>query len=87
MQLGVVHSDHETARRIEEELVKDFANRSEMSDWFGREDMQKPERPLPLRPNPKNKQNASKIEELEAQIKKYIRPYAVDQAAVADMSL
>jgi kinetochore protein Mis13/DSN1 len=59
-----------TARVIQEELLKDFANRSEMSDWFGREDMQKPEVPLPVRPNPKNEQNATKIAELEAQIRR-----------------
>jgi kinetochore protein Mis13/DSN1 len=60
-----------TARVIQEELLKDFANRSEMSDWFSRDDEQKPEEPLPLRPNPKNAQNATKIEELEAQLKRY----------------
>ena len=57
---------------IQEELLRDFANRSEMSDWFSREDVQKPEEPLPLRPNPKNAQNATKIEQLEAQIKRYV---------------
>lgn len=60
------------ARVIQEELLKDFANRSEMSDWFGREDEQKPEETLPLRPNLKNVQNEKKIGELEAQIKRYI---------------
>ena len=60
-----------TARVIQEELLKDFANRSEMCDWFGREDAQKPEEPLPVKPNPKNVQNAAKIEELEAQIRRY----------------
>ncbi len=58
------------ARVIQEELLQDFANRSEMSDWFGREDVQEPEEPLPLRPNPKNAQNTTKIEELEAQIRR-----------------
>ena len=58
------------ARVIQEELLKDFANRSEMSDWFGREDAPPPVAPLPVRPNPKNIQNASKIEELEEQIKR-----------------
>jgi hypothetical protein len=43
-----------------------------MSDWFSREDVQKPEEPLPMRPNPKNAQNATKIEELEAQIRRYV---------------
>ena len=61
----------ETARVIQKELLKDFANRSEMSDWFGREDVQKVEKPLPMKPNPKNIRNAAKIEELETQIKRY----------------
>ncbi|ERF74692.1 hypothetical protein EPUS_00822 [Endocarpon pusillum Z07020] len=63
-------SAHLAARVIQEELLKDFANRSEMSDWFGREEAQKPEETLPLRPNPKNAQNTIKIEELEAQIRR-----------------
>jgi hypothetical protein len=41
-----------------------------MSDWFGREDEPKPEEPLPVKANPKNTQNMTKIEELEAQIKR-----------------
>ena len=63
---------NETARVIQEELLRDFANRSEMCDWFSREDVPKPEKPLPLRPNPKNTQNVTKIEELEAQIRRYV---------------
>ena len=56
---------------IHEELLKDLANRSEMSDWFGREDAPKPAIPLVRRPNPKNIQNGAKIVELEEQIKRY----------------
>lgn len=59
------------ARVIQEELLKDLANRSEMSDWFTREDAPKTAAPLVTRPNPKNIQNAAKIEELEQQIKRY----------------
>lgn len=58
------------ARVIQEELLKDLANRSEMSDWFSREDAPTPSNPLQTRPNPKNEQNAEKIKELEEQIKK-----------------
>jgi kinetochore protein Mis13/DSN1 len=58
------------ARVIQEELLKDLANRSEMSDWFSREDAPAPSKPLQTRPNPKNEQNAEKIKELEEQIKK-----------------
>jgi kinetochore protein Mis13/DSN1 len=63
-------ADTWAARVIQEELLRDFANRSEMSDWFGREEEAKPEESLPVRPNPKNEHNTKKIEELEAQIKR-----------------
>lgn len=56
------------ARVIQEELLKDLANRSEMSDWFSREDAPAPMKPLHTRPNPKNEQNATRIKELEEQI-------------------
>lgn len=59
------------ARVIEEELLKDLANRSEFSDWFAREDVLEPPKELPQRPNPKNLQNADKIKELEEQIQRY----------------
>jgi hypothetical protein len=55
---------------IQEELLKDLANKSDMSDWFNREDAPKTAAPLVTRPNPKNKQNAAKIEELEREIKR-----------------
>jgi kinetochore protein Mis13/DSN1 len=56
------------ARVIQEELLKDLANRSEMSDWFSREDAPVLVKPLQTRPNPKNEQNAARIKELEEQI-------------------
>ncbi|KAI9877358.1 MAG: hypothetical protein M1830_004138 [Pleopsidium flavum] len=56
------------ARVIQEELLKDFSTRSEMSDWFNREET------APAvhvkKPNPKNISNAAKIQDLEAQIKR-----------------
>ena len=60
------------ARVIQEELLKDLASRSEMSDWFSRDDAPKNAAPLATRPNPKNVQNVAKIEELEQQIKGYV---------------
>lgn len=63
-----INSDMNLARVIEEELLKDLANRSELSDWFSREEMPVQQKPLPERPNPKNVQNIEKIEELESQI-------------------
>ncbi|EXJ96045.1 hypothetical protein A1O1_01171 [Capronia coronata CBS 617.96] len=58
------------ARVVEEELLKELSNKSELSDWFNREDVPVPKRPLPERPNPKNLQNIEKIAELEEQIKR-----------------
>lgn len=63
-------SARSAARVIEEELLKDLANKSELSDWFSREDAPAPVVPLPERPNPKNVQNTAKITELEEQIKR-----------------
>ncbi|KAK5310732.1 hypothetical protein LTR70_009267 [Exophiala xenobiotica] len=63
-------SARSAARVIEEELLKDLANKSELSDWFIREDAPEPVVPLPEKPNPKNTQNAEKIAELEEQIRR-----------------
>ncbi|KAI9772993.1 MAG: hypothetical protein M1839_002263 [Geoglossum umbratile] len=56
------------ARVIQEELLKDFSTRSEMSDWFNRED----DNPAVIakKPNPQNASNAAKIQVLEAQLKR-----------------
>lgn len=77
---------HSTARMIEDELLKDFANKSEMSDWFNRvcrssslcelrssltwlqEDVRT--EVLVKKPNPRNQQNASKLLELEQEVKR-----------------
>ncbi|KAK5049391.1 hypothetical protein LTR84_004320 [Exophiala bonariae] len=63
-------SARSAARVIEEELLNDLANRSELSDWFSREDAPIQTKPLPHRANPRNLQNAEKISELEVQIKR-----------------
>ncbi|SLM36694.1 mis12-mtw1 family protein [Lasallia pustulata] len=54
------------AREIQQQLLKDFSSRSEMSDWFSREDSV-PD-PQPPQPNPKNISNLAKIQDLEQQI-------------------
>ncbi|KAM5471655.1 hypothetical protein MferCBS49748_001826 [Microsporum ferrugineum] len=57
------------ARVIQEELLKDFADRSDLTDWFSR-----PEETTPAvvvkKPNPKNIQNSDKIKELEEHIRR-----------------
>lgn len=56
------------ARTIQEELLRDFSNRNEMSDWFNREDIAPTA--LVKKPNPQNQQNASKLQELEQEVKR-----------------
>lgn len=58
-----------TARVIQEELLKDFSTNSQLSDWFGRQDVNPPA-VVVKKPNPKNVQNTDKIKELEEQIQK-----------------
>ncbi|EAW09923.1 Mis12-Mtw1 family protein [Aspergillus clavatus NRRL 1] len=60
------------ARVIQEELLKDFSTNSELSNWFGREDVNPPA-VVVKKPNPKNLQNADKIKELEEQIQRLQR--------------
>ncbi|PYH69223.1 Mis12-Mtw1 family protein [Aspergillus vadensis CBS 113365] len=57
------------ARVIQEELLKEFSSNSELSNWFGREDATPPTLVV-KKENPKNIQNAEKIQELEEQIQR-----------------
>ncbi|KAL2834860.1 Mis12-Mtw1 protein family-domain-containing protein [Aspergillus cavernicola] len=57
------------ARVIQEELLKEFSNNSELSNWFGREETAPPT-VVVKKVNPKNVQNQDKIKELEEQINK-----------------
>jgi kinetochore protein Mis13/DSN1 len=65
----------ESARQIQEELIKDFASKSEMSDWWSERDQHvvdadsKNERPK--KPNPRNVRNEGRVRELEEQIRRY----------------
>jgi len=77
---------HSPARVIQEELLKDFSKKSEMSDWFNRvscanraqvsdfvsDDKQEDVAPASLmkKPNPRNVQNAAKLQELEQEVKR-----------------
>lgn len=58
--------DENTARHIQEELLKDFNGKAEMSQWFNREDTAPTV--LVKKPNPRNIQNAAKLQELELEI-------------------
>ncbi|KAI3397231.1 hypothetical protein diail_11110 [Diaporthe ilicicola] len=62
------------ARAIQDALLKDFASKSEFSDWFSREDEPSaaaaPKRPVVIKPNPINVEHEEKIVALEARIKR-----------------
>ncbi|RFU74408.1 hypothetical protein TARUN_7838 [Trichoderma arundinaceum] len=59
------------ARAIQDQLLKDFASRSEFSDWFNRED-NVPKAPVVLKPNPRNIELDEKLATLETKIKRQI---------------
>lgn len=55
------------ARMIQESLLKDFANKSEFSDWFNREESA-PTKVI-KKPNPRNIELEENLVGLEARIK------------------
>lgn len=57
---------------MQEEILKEFGNRSEMSNWFNREETAQ-KAVVVKKPNPKNQQNEEKIKELEGQIQRFVR--------------
>lgn len=57
------------ARAIQDQLLKDFAARSEFSDWFSRED-DAPKAPVVMKPNPRNMELDEKLAQLEINIKR-----------------
>jgi kinetochore protein Mis13/DSN1 len=59
----------EGARHMMEELLKDWANKSEMSDWFNRED-DVSSGAIVKNPNPHNARMAEKVQELEVEVKR-----------------
>ncbi|KAJ8111086.1 hypothetical protein OPT61_g6230 [Boeremia exigua] len=54
------------ARAIQQELIDDFANRPELSDWFSREETAAP--PVVKKPNPTNEKNRITLQELEDEV-------------------
>ncbi|KAL8995966.1 MAG: hypothetical protein Q9169_004413 [Polycauliona sp. 2 TL-2023] len=58
----------QAAREIQQLLLKDFSNKSEMSDWFNRKESTPP--PQQPKPNPKNISNEKRIQELEQELAK-----------------
>ncbi|KAF1814890.1 hypothetical protein P152DRAFT_512228 [Eremomyces bilateralis CBS 781.70] len=58
----------EAARHIQAELLKDFANNPEISDWFSREEIAPAV--VVKKPNPRNAQMVEKLKELEQDIER-----------------
>jgi kinetochore protein Mis13/DSN1 len=59
------------ARMIKESLLKDFANKSEFSDWFNREESAPPPTKVIKKPNPRNTELEENLVGLEARLKLY----------------
>ncbi|ORY19488.1 kinetochore protein Mis13 [Clohesyomyces aquaticus] len=66
------------ARAIQQELIDDFANKPELSDWFSREDTA----PVTVvkKPNPVNILNQSKLQEVEEELKRLEEEKAIWEA-------
>ncbi|KAI4201443.1 MAG: hypothetical protein LQ350_003202 [Teloschistes chrysophthalmus] len=64
-------SARQAAREIQQQLLKDFSSKSELSDWFNRKDTTPP--PQRPKPNPKNVSNENKIKDLEQQLARAMR--------------
>ena len=61
------------ARMIKESLLKDFANKSEFSDWFNREESVPPPTKVIKKPNPRNIELEENLVGLEARLKLYVK--------------
>ncbi|KAM4057686.1 mis12-Mtw1 protein family protein [Hirsutella rhossiliensis] len=58
------------ARAIQDQLLKDFASRSEFSDWFSRDDTVPEPRTVARKPNPRNIELDEKVASLEGKIQR-----------------
>lgn len=59
------------ARAIQDQLLKDFAQRSDFSNWFSRDEDDAPKEAVILKPNPRNMELDEKLTALDARIKRY----------------
>jgi len=59
------------ARVVQEELSQDLVSKGTLSDWFSRDEIVAPHKPLPKKPNSRNLANAEKAEELERELERY----------------
>ncbi|KAF2112929.1 kinetochore protein Mis13 [Lophiotrema nucula] len=73
------------ARAIQQELISDFANRPELSDWFSREDTAPTS--VVKKANPHNVRNQSTLQELEEEVKRLEEEKAAWEALASAQSL
>ena len=59
------------ARVIQEELLNEFSSRNNLSYWYDREDTTPTV--LVKKPNPRNIQNAERLQQLEAELARYVQ--------------
>jgi kinetochore protein Mis13/DSN1 len=71
------------ARMIKESLLKDFANKSEFSDWFNREESA-PSTKVIKKPNPRNLELEENLVGLEARLTLYVIPYVYAQFTLTE---
>lgn len=69
LPLHVLANDWGTARAIQDQILKDYALRSDFSDWFNRDD-DAPSSTAVLQPNPRNIELDDKLAALEAKIQR-----------------
>ena len=70
---------------IQESLLKDFANKSEFSDWFNREESA-PTKVIKT-PNPRNIELEENLVGLEERIKLYVEPPEIHSVRNADVTV
>ncbi|KAH7113871.1 kinetochore protein-like protein Mis13 [Dendryphion nanum] len=73
------------ARAIQQELIDDFANKPELSDWFSREDTAPTK--VTKKPNPVNERNQALLEEMEAEVKRLEEEKAAWEALASSSHL
>jgi kinetochore protein Mis13/DSN1 len=61
---------------IKESLLKDFANKSEFSDWFNREETAPPMKVI-KKPNPRNIEMEENLVALEARLALCVNPMRI----------
>ncbi|KAF2260175.1 kinetochore protein Mis13 [Lojkania enalia] len=73
------------ARAIQQELIEDFANKPELSDWFSRED--DASQAVVKQPNPVNIKNQATLQELEEEVKRLEEEKAIWEAIASSSNL